>query len=374
MNYSKWDQIADSDEEDESRQRVFESIQQERLDSRKELQADIDNWLRRTVNRLPRDDDPSSRKSTMPEFSSVPKVPPTPMRQITKSEREVLAMLIAVSHFEEGQTNLDRHREMLDLVRHHRWLEEDPGALELLCRCHNHAMKQGSEHGGSAKMHDDPEGHRMRSMTLSAINTLAAPKRAKCPGGMLELFTTICTPETEAARDLRLKWQKKEFGKDALFDSLFPDLRAYADDKMDDGLGSDFWIIVVLGLLAVVGIVAFVILYFHGTSLTSPPHSNVTAPKLPKASLAEQAAMAGATTTVWPATELAPGAPAPLPPVATACVDSSDSCREWAAIGECSKNAAFMLANCKLSCSACQVVAPPAPPPVVPRDERSAEL
>merc|ERR1711879_274545 len=131
--------------------------------------------------------------------------------------------------------------------------------MGLLCRVHNHAMKDGGEGGGRhARDYEDPENHRMRSMVLSGINTLAAPKRAKCAAGLLELFTQICTPKTEAARDLRRKWQTKEFAKDALFDSLFPDLRQYADDNGDDGFGSDFWIIVVLGLLAIVGIIAFI--------------------------------------------------------------------------------------------------------------------
>merc|ERR1719198_1188290 len=165
-----------------------------------------------------------------------------------------------MSHFEEGDTNLDRHALMLDLVRHHRFLEEDPGTLELLCRVHNHVMKDGGEHGRQTREFEDPESHRMRNMVLSGINTLSAPKRSKCPGGLLELFTLICTPETEDAKEMRRKWQKKDFAKDALFDSLFPDLRQYADDNMDDGLGSDFWIIVVLGLLAIVGIIAFIVL------------------------------------------------------------------------------------------------------------------
>lgn len=403
MNYSKWDKIADSDEENESKQRKTDSIEEEKLICRREMQAEIDMWLRRQINRLPRDGETSSRKPTMPEYSSATKVPPTPIRQVTKGEREVLAMLIAVSHFEEGQTNLDRHPAMLDLVRHHRWLEEDPGCLELLCRIHNHVMKEGDEYGGGGRGrgNDDPESHRMRNMVLSAINTIAAPKRAKCPGGLLELFTVICTPETEAARELRLKWQRKEFGKDALFDSLFPDLRAYADEKMEDGLGSDFWIIVVLGLLAIVGIVAFILLYYHNVAATGP-RSNVAATAANISSVAEAAVAAttgAATTSPLPAAldsiaataaaatsgpnapapdaSRAPVAPAPAPnAVKTACVDTSDSCAYWAEIGECTNNADFMMANCRLSCRVCQVSAPPAPPPALnPKgDQRGAEL
>ena len=33
-------------------------------------------------------------------------------------------MLMVLSHFEEGETNLQRHPQLLDLVRQNRWLEE----------------------------------------------------------------------------------------------------------------------------------------------------------------------------------------------------------------------------------------------------------
>ena len=37
---------------------------------------------------------------------------------------QVLSMLMVLSHFEEGETNLQRHPQLLDLVRQNRWLEE----------------------------------------------------------------------------------------------------------------------------------------------------------------------------------------------------------------------------------------------------------
>merc|ERR1719331_1521524 len=100
----------------------------------------------------------------MPELSGS-KAAATPIRVVTKAEREVLAMLIAMSHFEEGDTNLDRHAQMLDLVRHHRWMEEDPGTLELLCRVHNNVMKDSNgepAQGRHKREMEDPETQRMR--------------------------------------------------------------------------------------------------------------------------------------------------------------------------------------------------------------------
>merc|ERR1712187_315025 len=101
--------------------------------------------------------------------------PLAPYRQVTKEELKVLAMLIAVSDFEEGETNLTRHPQLLDLVRHHRWLEEDPGTLELLCRVHNAHMRRSGEQKGIPESSQD---WRMRNRVLCGINTLAAPKRA----------------------------------------------------------------------------------------------------------------------------------------------------------------------------------------------------
>ena len=46
--------------------------------------------------------------------------------------------------------------------------------------------------------------------------------------------------------------------------------------------------------------------------------------------------------------------------VAGTCTDSNTYCAAWAAQGECTNNAAYMLPNCKLSCNACNPT-PPAP-------------
>lgn len=392
MDYSKWDQIADSDEENESRQRLRQSLAQETFDGQRQLQVAIDNWLRRQISRLPHDGDPTTKKlqQSMPEIGS--RSEPTPVRQVSKREREVLAMLISISHFEEGDTNLDRHPMILDLVRHNRWLEEDPGTLELLCRIHNNVMREGGEHGRKTGGEDDPELLRMRNMLMCGINTIAAPKRTKCPGGLLELFTLICTPETDGSRELRKKWQMKDFAKDALFDSLFPDLRQYADDdKLDEGFGSDFWIIVVLGLLAIVGIIAFVVLYYNGTA-SSAVRSNASkirnisnASLVSNASAAAAASAGGTASTNLPPPSTAPiaspaqapsaPAPAPAPPaVKLACTDSNEGCAYWAQIGECTNNAEFMLATCRLSCGVCKVSAPAVPPAISPGEARAGEL
>mmetsp|Transcript_133679 Transcript_133679/g.250113 ORF Transcript_133679/g.250113 Transcript_133679/m.250113 type:complete len:333 (-) Transcript_133679:40-1038(-) len=263
MDYSKWDNVDDSEEEEETRQRQVESSRQEQSEFLRELQEAIDRWLRKQISRLPRDGHNPLGAAGRYGEPDLHKTPPPPMRNVTKAERETLAMLVALSDFEEGETNLDRHPMLLDLVRHNRWLEEDPGALELLCRVHHQVMRDTGEK--NVEIVADPADTRMRSAVMCGINTLSAPTRAKCPGGLIELFTKICTPETEAAREMRKKWQTKEYAKDALFDSLFPDLRQYADADKDTDNFNDIWIIVLLGVLTLIGIGVFIFLFSYSS-------------------------------------------------------------------------------------------------------------
>lgn len=383
-DYSKWAKLEDSEEENEVRQREEASLKQAKFDTHRDLQGEIDGWLRRALHRLPKDDTPEQLKATMPEFSQAHTHAVRPFRKITEKERQALSFFIAVNWFEEGETNLDRHAQILDVIRHDRWLEEDPGTVELLCRLHNHAMKDSeTKNPAHSQSHLDGDTHKMRLMVLTAINTLAAPKRAKCSKGLLEMFNLVCTPEDEAGREMRLKWQKKEFGKDALFESLFPDLKAYQDGEMDDDKG-EFWIVLGLCVLALVGIVAFAYMYMYGPDILGiPDHRGKNKAGNKRGGNATQTTPTTAIGELSMAEQAAAALGVPPRPAESAepiesewgddsvCADTNDSCQRWAAKGECTKNAAFMLANCKFSCKACEASAPPAPPP---DDGHGAEL
>jgi len=375
-DYRKWDKIADSDEEEEKAQQVCRSYQDEAAEDRRKLQSEIDSFLRRQISKLPRDGDPNTNRlrESMPELAA--KGQPTPVRVVTKSEREVMSMLIAMSYFEEGSTNLERHAMILELVRHHRWLQDDPGSMELLCRIHNNVMKDNSEGGSGrqAREFEDPEQRRMRDMVLCGINTLAAPQRAKCAGGLIELFTQICTPENDTQREMRKKWQQKGYGQDAVFDSLFPNLREYTEDTDDEeGMGSEFWIMLLLGLLAIIGICAFMFMYSNGIMDTSSRKVKV------RGNLSNASVVSAGPPAVSKASSVAP---APAPPAAKlACTDIDEGCAYWAQIGECTSNAEFMLSTCRLSCNVCKVAAPSGAPPSSPgsaaasaADAREGEL
>lgn len=292
-DYSKWDKLQDSDEEPEPSRPEPEREELEQFRADQEI---VEQWLRKQLLQLkkaeeaPRPGEPGGPYRPPepggfrpPELSQRYEL--APYRKCSKEEFKILAMLIVISHFEEGMTNLDRHPQMLDLVRHNRWLEEDPGTLEFLCRVHSQAMRKGGGGGpggagpsGGATLQDSPEEMRLRNMCLSGINTLAGPKKARCPGGLLELVTLICTPASDSARELRKKWQMKEFAKDAIFESLFPDLKKYNEEEKDSGM-KEVW--VVLAVLVLFILVVLLILFGPSMPIYSGSPSPAPSPSAP---------------------------------------------------------------------------------------------
>eukprot|EP00448_Togula_jolla_P009261 CAMPEP_0170610658 /NCGR_PEP_ID=MMETSP0224-20130122/22777_1 /TAXON_ID=285029 /ORGANISM="Togula jolla, Strain CCCM 725" /LENGTH=415 /DNA_ID=CAMNT_0010936049 /DNA_START=8 /DNA_END=1252 /DNA_ORIENTATION=+ len=301
MNYDKWDKLADSDEEEPQKHAwKAASRDEDERDRCKVLQDDIDRWLEKEISKLQREEREQSKaknaKEQRPDYSNVGhgrssamgglgslaglggfsglgglndglNTPAessrpiertmAPYRQVSSEERKVLSMLVALSAFETGETNLTRHPEMLELARHHRWLEEDPGTLELLCRVHSAHMRRSNASPIPGR-EENEEDARMRNFIMCGINTLAAPKISKVSGGLLALITAICTPDTEQAKELRKKWQEKEFAKTAIFDSLFPDLRAASEEKDDDSMW-EIWLLLGFVALIILGIIAFLI-------------------------------------------------------------------------------------------------------------------
>jgi len=238
-DYSKWDKLVDSD--DDARE-PGQLSRQEQNEMHLVRQEEMQQWLRRQIARL---DEPGAKRRYPPSSGGFedddycPGGPPeldkfeaAPLRKLTKEERKIVAMFCVVSHFDDGQTNLERHPQMLDLVRHNRWLEEDPGTLELLCRIQAASLKRSGKKQDGPQ--EDPQETRMRDMLVSGMNTLAGAKKCKLPGGLLEMVTAICTPTTDKAKEMRVKWQKKEYAKEALLESMFPELRN-SKEELDDG-------------------------------------------------------------------------------------------------------------------------------------------
>jgi len=254
-DYSKFDRIQDSDDEDEAAQRKAEEKErrrQEKAENERSLHSErrgeIDRWLKPRVARLLRSDQPEDGP---PELDSPDSLL---LRHITDEERNTLAMFVAVTHCGRHETNIERHHDIMDLARQHRWLEEDPGTLALLCQVHRDALKEAGESGALSAVSQE-----MCDMLISAINTLAAPSKTGCKvgyGQIYAFFAMICEPSTKEAWDAREKYTKKEFAAEALLDSLMPSSLG-GDEEFTSGL---VWCLVVV--LVVLLLAAAAALYF----------------------------------------------------------------------------------------------------------------
>jgi len=243
-DYSKWDKLVDSDEEEkEKAARESRSEREEELEKFAELRDEVDRWLKLQVTRLHREEN-----TGVPELC-VHGIEP---RWVGSEERATLAMFLAVVHFEKYDINVGRHHQIMNIARQNRWIEDDPGTLELLCRLHRRVMKGASEAGLSA------QDKKMEDFLVSAVNTLAAPAIAGCSEGygkIYEFFALIGDPKTDSAWDIRAKFMKKEYAADAMFNSLIPPAPAAsgADDYGDAPLvRPGLCLILIVSLLGVI--------------------------------------------------------------------------------------------------------------------------
>lgn len=190
-DYSKWDKLEDSDDENQQRDSQNRSKTATKTavvtEEDRELQDSVDRWLRQQILNLPSD-----------LFDSG-------LAKPSAADRRTLARFLVVNHFEDNSTNIVRHRDIVDIMRHAIWLE-DVSALQFLCCLHRLASQLW-----------DPHDYSVRMMLYSAINTLAAPKLGiEPPGHILDLFAVISDPETPQQWALRERYQKKEFAKTAI--------------------------------------------------------------------------------------------------------------------------------------------------------------
>lgn len=215
-NYSKWDKIVDSDEEEEEKreaQQFRKPVNEEVMEKDRQLQETVGNWLRGQLRTLP------------------PELYASGMRQLSDGDVRALARFMVVSHFDDNSTNLTRHRDIIDLARRDVWLEE-VGTLELLSVIHQRSSQLW-----------EPHDRNMRKMLYSAVNTLAAPKLAPSigKGNILDLFAVIAAPKSEEEWGLRERYQRKDFAGKVL------DVQKPSQPEMSDKAKAIKMIIDVLG-------------------------------------------------------------------------------------------------------------------------------
>eukprot|EP00429_Kryptoperidinium_foliaceum_P051944 CAMPEP_0176087142 /NCGR_PEP_ID=MMETSP0120_2-20121206/43624_1 /TAXON_ID=160619 /ORGANISM="Kryptoperidinium foliaceum, Strain CCMP 1326" /LENGTH=236 /DNA_ID=CAMNT_0017420981 /DNA_START=84 /DNA_END=791 /DNA_ORIENTATION=+ len=213
-DYAKFDKIVDSDDEqqapeDEEDRGIQTATEEERIAQLKQ-QAEIDRWLKAKLKVI----FPPVDQGGPPELDPWDEIAP---RKLTDDERQALAMFMVINHFEQFDINIGRHHDILNLARQNRWLEEDPGTIELLCQLQRSITKTGD----TLERSDE----QAEAMLVTAINTLAAPPRAGCSAGygkIFEFFALVSDPKDSAGWDARAKYVKKEYAAEALFDSLMP--------------------------------------------------------------------------------------------------------------------------------------------------------
>mmetsp|Transcript_105811 Transcript_105811/g.329896 ORF Transcript_105811/g.329896 Transcript_105811/m.329896 type:complete len:292 (-) Transcript_105811:44-919(-) len=216
-DYSKWDKLDVSDDEEEEREKERKqrlAAKADEMEKYVELRDEVDRWMKRHLTRMRRElgADPSC-----PELNASGIQPRFP----SDEERRTLSMFVAVAHHEKLKDNLARHHDIMNIARQNRWIEEDPGTLELLCRLHRALNKVATDGQKSTSMEDQA----MEDKLISAINLLAAPPLAGCPEGygkIFELFALIGDPKDERAWDIKAKYMQKEYAGDALFNSIMP--------------------------------------------------------------------------------------------------------------------------------------------------------
>eukprot|EP00403_Amphidinium_massartii_P002178 CAMPEP_0178379346 /NCGR_PEP_ID=MMETSP0689_2-20121128/4895_1 /TAXON_ID=160604 /ORGANISM="Amphidinium massartii, Strain CS-259" /LENGTH=260 /DNA_ID=CAMNT_0019999445 /DNA_START=1 /DNA_END=780 /DNA_ORIENTATION=- len=231
--------MEDSDEEKERSD--FQVRTEDDLARRRAQQASIDTWLKREIVKLKVAEAATSEQddwiygsharwidkelaSVSGDKSNGAIINSREVRDVSSEERGALAMLMALSHFEEGSTNLHLHIEIRNHVGSHQWMEDDPGAVELLCRVHNNMLAEVRA-SGLQNIEDSPENE-MRKKIISAVNVLVAPGLAECSGGLREFMPQICTekPSSDITKEWKEKYHRQDYGKQAVIASLCPDI------------------------------------------------------------------------------------------------------------------------------------------------------
>lgn len=251
-NYRKFDDIVAADGAEnngdgpraEAEQRERQAAAHDRRAAIGAQKVGIDRWLKEKLRKIFPPEDPTG----VPELDAWEEIPP---RRVTEEERGALAMFMSAAHCGKDELNLANHHEIMEVARANRWLEEDPGTMELLCQLLR------SLRSADQPMVTRSEDTRIEELLLCALNTLAAPPRAGCSDGygkLYEFFALIGDPKSEKALAARAKYAKKEFAAEAIFDSFLPGRGASREEEPDGrpllGFYEWFMIIVVVALVA----------------------------------------------------------------------------------------------------------------------------
>ncbi|CAE8647842.1 unnamed protein product [Polarella glacialis] len=170
---------------------------------------------------------------------------------VNDEERRVLAMFLVICRSSEGGTNLARHREILEMARQNRWLEE-ACTLELLCSLHRH----GSDMLVSELTRKQDLD--CFQMVASTINTLAATRCPECFGShrIFDLFALIGDPKGEEAWNVKEAYARQLFAMDAIANQPLDKTVARVRQKvLQQQTGHEHRVVLALGFVILVFLV-----------------------------------------------------------------------------------------------------------------------
>eukprot|EP00971_Amphidinium_carterae_P041016 805511-Amphidinium_carterae.1 len=100
------------------------------MSRRRDRQEQMSRWLKDMIAGVQRDETGGKRDYQSPSNKR-------PFRKVTREERDALAMFMVICYTgSDADTNLSRHAEMTRIILDHKWMQDDPATLELLCRVH----------------------------------------------------------------------------------------------------------------------------------------------------------------------------------------------------------------------------------------------
>eukprot|EP00397_Hematodinium_sp_SG-2012_P056486 GEMP01069739.1.p1 GENE.GEMP01069739.1~~GEMP01069739.1.p1 ORF type:complete len:244 (+),score=36.64 GEMP01069739.1:22-732(+) len=186
MANSKWDKIECSSSESE-----------------KEDSAGVDGQTARLVMEL-----------TEFLFLKGPEARRMHLLHIKGTDRGALAYVIASTMPPPDKThNLNNYSKMMEAMTRY---PSSAREVRQLARFYNEMVTAGGEG-------EDAENiKRFSALLMTAINTLAAVEYITTDRNPAELFSRICSPKGHEATEMRLKYEKTEYGKNLLLEELHP--------------------------------------------------------------------------------------------------------------------------------------------------------
>lgn len=248
VDYSKWENIGSEDEEEAAAQRPRPSGREdERL-----LEA-LHVSLRKAVKEARQE----PGKDEMLSFGRH-EGPRENLLSLTPEEQRTMVNFAAAQRSEGS--NVALHLEIIQFLQQYPWL-----------------LSEKAMDCAAAASHKTAGDDDTQTAWIQAVNTLAACAKA----GPVAFFTEVCTPATDAAREQRVKYEKKDFAKEFIIERIMGPMPEMPEDPLGDKM---FWAVVVLFFVMIAAILYLIAMVKEKTHPPVPRASNITGAAVANAS------------------------------------------------------------------------------------------